>query len=115
LPLSEKDRAQLEDEKFDPVRAYPCCPLHGYYGPYRKNDQFRGAMVVPAVIREHPVLGCANCIKVYWLCDIASVPPSQRAERFEELEEVMHKMLEQAEKGLFDFTAFRHAQITYDE
>lgn len=115
MPLTDKDRIQLADEKLDPRRLNLNCPIHNYWGPIGRNDQFQGARIVPIRMREHPALGCANCIKIYYIFDILSVPPSQRAERFEELEEVMLKMLEQAEKGNFDFVAFRHAQITYDE
>jgi hypothetical protein len=115
LPLTEADKAQLADEKFDPKRAYPCCPLHNYYGPVGKNDQFQGARIVPIHVREHPYMGCKYCIKVFYICDIASVPPSQRAERFEELEEVLTKLYEKAERGQFDFRVNRHAELKWDD
>lgn len=113
--LSEKDKAQLTDEKLDPRRLNLVCPLHNYYGPIGRNDQFQGARIVPIRMREHPALGCPNCIKIFYVFDVLSVPPSERAQRFEELEEVMSKMIEQAEKGNFTFEAFRHPVISYDE
>lgn len=114
MSLSEKDRAQLADERLDPRRLNLCCPLHNYYGPIGRNDQFQGSRIVPARLREHPALGCASCIKVFYIFDVLSVPPSERAQRFEELEEVMTKMVEQAEMGKFDFTAYRHPVIEYE-
>lgn len=115
MPLTPKDLAQLADERLDARRLNLSCPIHNYYGPIGRNDQFQGARIVPVRLREHPALGCAQCIKVFYVFDILSVPPSQRAERFEELEEVMMKMIEQAEQGNFDFVAFRHPQITYED
>jgi len=114
LPLSEKDKAQLEDEKLDARRLNLCCALHNYFGPWYRDDSFRGAHIVPAVYREHPMIGCAACLKVYYVYDILSVPPSERAQRMEELEEVIAKMVEYADKGQFNFIADRHPTITYD-
>lgn len=115
MALSEKDRAQLLDERLDPRRLNLSCPLHNYYGPIGRNDQFQGARIVPIRMREHPAIGCADCIRIYYIFDVLSVPPSERAQRFEELEEVMLKMLEKADKGDFDFVAFRHPIVSYDE
>lgn len=115
MPLSPKDLAQLTDEKLDPRRLNLVCSIHSYYGPIGRNDQFQGARIVPIRMREHPALGCANCIKIFYVFDVLSVPPSERAQRFEELEEVMSKMVEQAEEGNFTFTAYRHPVISYDE
>lgn len=114
MPLSIKDREQLADERLDPSRLNLNCPIHNYYGPIGRKDQFQGARIVPAHMREHPAIGCANCIKIFYIFDILSVPPSDRAQRFEELEEVMMKMIEQSEKGNFDFVAFRHPKIKYE-
>lgn len=114
MPLTDKDREQLSDEKLDPRRLNLQCPLHNYLGPIGRNDQFQGARIIPVHVREHPAIGCAQCIKIWFIFDILSVPPSERAQRFEELEEVMTKMVEQADKGNFDFVAFRHPRITYD-
>lgn len=114
MPLSEKDRTQLADEKLDPRRLNLQCVIHNYFGPIGRNDQFQGARIVPAHMREHPVLGCAQCVKVFYIMDILSVPPSQRAQRFEELEEVVTKMVEYADKGQFDFNAYRHPVIEHD-
>lgn len=115
MPLSEKDHTQLLDERLDPHRLNLNCPLHNYWGPIGRHDQFQGARIVPVHMREHPALGCASCIKIFYIFDVLSVPPSERAQRFEELEEVMMKMIEHAEKGKFDFTAYRHPVIKYDE
>jgi hypothetical protein len=115
LPLTQKDREQLESEHLDPRRINICCALHQYYGPYARDNNFNGARVVPIRFREHPALGCAQCIKVYYIYDVLSVPPSQRAQRLEELEEVLHKLIEKEEQGTFDFTAYRHPVIEYDE
>lgn len=112
--LNEKDRAQLKNEKLDPNHLNLVCPIHSYYGPIGRNDQFQGARIVPVRVREHPALGCANCIKIFYIFDILSVPPSERAQRFEELEEVMMKMIEHAEKGKFDFRANRHPIIEFE-
>lgn len=112
--LSDKDKAQLADERLDPRRLNLVCPIHNYYGPIGRNDQFQGARIVPVRFREHPALGCAACIKIFYIFDVLSVPPSERAQRFEELEEVMTKMVEHAEKGKFDFRANRHPIIEFE-
>lgn len=114
MPLSEKDRTQLEDEHLDPRRLNLACEIHGYYGPYRRDSNFRGALIVPPKLRKHPALGCSACMKVFYVFDILSVPPSERAQRLEELEEVIAKMVEFADRGQFNFIADRHPTITYD-
>ena len=60
------------------------------------------------------MLGCKNCMQVYYLCDLASVPAADRVTRFEEMEEIIHKLVEAEKKG-FEFIADRHAKITYEE
>ena len=45
-----------------------------------------------------------------------AVPPSERAKRLDELDEVLHKLAEQVEKGHGDqFNVFRHPEITYGD
>jgi hypothetical protein len=77
------------------------CPKHMYFGPSKVAD-------------TKPKQGCSECWLVYFLHDIASVPPSQREQRLEELTEVIHKLNEHVEKGTWDFTPNRHAQIEFE-
>lgn len=47
--------------------------------------------------------GCPNCWKAYYWFDYATTPPHMRYERLQELESVIHHVVEFAEKGKFDF------------
>lgn len=79
------------------------CGKHFYAGPSKNNPE----------IKPHP--GCSQCWQVYFIKDIASVPPSMRAQRLDELEEVLHHMNEMVEKGTWDFEPYEHAKIEITE
>jgi hypothetical protein len=52
---------------------------------------------------------------VLFFHDIANTPPDKRAERLDELEEVVHKVVELAAKGKWDFIPYRHAQMELEK
>lgn len=114
LQLSEADKIQLADENLDPRKLYPSCPLHRYYGPITRANMAT-ARVVPSWQSPDPAIGCASCMKVYFLYDLAGVPPSKRVERLEEMEEVMHKVVEAIEKGQWDYKVFKHPEINVEK
>jgi hypothetical protein len=43
--------------------------------------------------------------------DLVNTAPERRAERLEELTEVLHKVTELSAKGKWDFEAYEHARI----
>lgn len=98
MPYTDKDKAQLVEELFDPNKVSVYCGLHNYFGP-GKEGKFA------------PHMDCPKCWLVYYIYDIANTPASQRRERMEELEQVVHHMVETAQKGQLDFNPLEHPQV----
>jgi len=86
------------------------CEAHQYYGPI-KNDTavgFRNNLG-----EKH--LGCTQCWMTYWVHDIASVPPSQRAQRMEEALEVVRNLNQMVEQGKWDYQGFKRPEISIEK
>lgn len=96
--LTDKDKELLRDEHFDPRKIMVGCGQHHYYGPSKIKD-------------VHPATGCKQCWMVYFLHDLASVPPSEREQRFEEIVEVVKNLNQLVEGGKWDFKPFKHPEI----
>lgn len=102
--MNEQDKAIRLEEITDPNRVAVYCSKHQYFGPSKINPDSK------------PKLGCSRCWFVFYLNDMIAVPPSERAKRLDELDEVLHKLAEQVEKGHGDqFNVFRHPEITYGD
>lgn len=69
------------------------CGKHNYVASRRRAN---GIVIVPPEPR-----GCAECQQVYFVTDYAFTTPSQRQERLDELEEVIHHTIEYEQKGHF--------------
>jgi hypothetical protein len=69
------------------------CEKHRYVAARRNSGR---TVVIPPESR-----GCANCWKVFFITDLALTPPSKRAERLDELEEVIHHAIDYERKGTF--------------
>ncbi len=99
--LTAEDKKLIEDERFDPNRIILGCEAHKYFGPSEVTKAF-------------PAEGCKRCWMVFIIHDLASVAPSERAQRFSEFEEVVRNLNQAVEHGKWDFVAFRHPEIKYD-
>jgi len=100
--LTDKDKDLLKDEHFDPRKMMVGCAQHSYYGPSK-------------IIETHPAKNCKQCWMVYFLHDLANVPPSERAQRFEEIEEVVRNLNQMVETGKWDFKPFKHPEISIEK
>jgi hypothetical protein len=110
MPLSEKDKALLQDEHFDPRRVMVGCEAHQYYGPISNKI---GVGAVKNLGEKH--LSCTQCWMTYWVHDLASVPPSQRAERMEEAMEVVRNLNQMVEQGKWDYRALKRPEIIIEK
>lgn len=98
MPLSEQEKNQYLSEAMDSQKVQLYCKEHMYFGPSREQS-----------IR--PTKGCTQCWMVFYFKDIASAPPHMRAQRLDELEEVLHKAVELAQSGRWDININPHADI----
>lgn len=70
-----------------------------YFGPSKNGTEAK------------PALGCPKCWFVLYFHDIATTPPEKRAQRLDELTEVIHHTVECVKQGKFDLNIDRHAKI----
>lgn len=94
------DREKLLEEVLDPNKVSIYCGTHNYFGPTK-----------PGQPEVKPGQNCPKCWTVLYLHDIATTPPAQRAQRLDELEEVIHKATELAARGMWDYEPLRHSKI----
>lgn len=83
-PTQKNDIGRVLAEN-DSERIQLVCPKHNYLG----------GKIPPSTS------GCKDCWLAYYIWDLATTPPSKRQERLEELEVVIHHMVEYEEKGQF--------------
>lgn len=86
-------------EIMDPNKVTVYCGLHSYFGPSKNG------------VETKPMQGCSRCWTVLYFYDIVNTAPERRAERLEELTEVLHKVTEMADKGTWDFEPYRHSKV----
>jgi hypothetical protein len=98
---TDADKRALLAEVMDPTKVQLYCAQHFYFGPSTKAE-------------VKPAKGCQRCWFVFYFHDIASTPPDKRAARMAELDEVLHKVVEEVEKGKWDFEPYRHAEISME-
>lgn len=88
------------------------CPKHGYVAARKR--QGHTAVIPPD---SH---GCADCWKVYYISDYILTPESTRAQRLNELEEVIQHAVEFDKTGKFgtDFELYdtkdSRFEVTYE-
>ena len=90
LVKDEFEKRKLLDEVLTPHRTTLVCGKHQYVGSG-----------VPPLTK-----GCPDCWQVYFVHMIASTPPAKREEKLEELEEIVHKLVELQEKNQLDFKPY---------
>lgn len=96
--MTPEQKKYLE-EVMDPQKVSVYCGTHMYFGPSKNG------------VEAKPAQGCPKCWFVLYFHDIATTPPEQRAARLDELDEVVHKACELADKGKFDYEVNRHAKF----
>lgn len=96
---SEKDTAELVAEQ-NSGQVLVFCKDHSYY---------------PGKVTSLPQgLGCKHCIMAKLWYEFASVPPSKREERMEQLVQMTHHMVEDFERGAFDVNVFSRPQVSIE-
>lgn len=100
--ISDRDKELLSDEQFDPRKLMLCCHQHFYFGPSPNT-------------KVSPVHGCKECWMVYFLHDLCTVPPSQRAQRMEEMVEVVRNLNQMYESGQWDFKPYAAPKVEIEK
>lgn len=88
----------FDDQKVNRVNFF--CAKHGYKGPVKDRPEIT------------PGLSCAECWKIFYLVEIVKTPPDERAQKLEELEEIMQEMNKLIETGKFDLIVNPHAEVS---
>lgn len=99
MALNKQQADALVAEVFDPTKIQLKCTKHLYFGPVHERPEVT------------PTLGCSECWKIFYIHELAQCPPDKRREKLEEIEEVMHHVVEMVENGTWDFMPYDHAQI----
>ena len=99
MALSDRQKKEMVDEALDTNKVRFFCPDHFYSGPVKGKPE-----IVPGK-------GCANCWKIFYFYEMSTTPPDERRHKLEEIEEVLHKMVEMVEAGTWDFEPYEHAQV----
>lgn len=99
MALTEQGKRDLIAEAFEPKRVTFWCAKHNYIGPIKGKPEVK------------PTLGCPDCWKIFYIHEMATTPPAERQKKLEEIEEVLHNIVQMVEKGTWDFEPYDHAQI----
>lgn len=99
MAYTRTEQEKLVAEAFDGQRVQFWCAKHNYFGPVKGKPE-----VVPG-------LSCPNCWKIFYIYEMMSTPPDKRREKLEEIEEVLHHVVESVEAGQWDFKPYEHAKI----
>lgn len=94
------EQTKYLEEIMDPQKVQVYCGTHNYFGPSK-----------PGGVEVKPAEGCPKCWFVLYFHDIATAPPETRAQRLDELEEVVNKSCELAARGNWDYVPYRHSQF----
>jgi hypothetical protein len=98
MPISQVDIQRILAEK-DSERVDLLCPKHKYVG----------SKIPPSST------GCKECWMAYYCFDLASTPPSLRKERLDELEHVIHSVVDMVKKNKFDFIPDARPDIVFTQ
>jgi hypothetical protein len=103
MALTEQQKTDMLSEIFDSAKINIKCGKHLYFGPVKGRPEIT------------PALGCRDCWKVFYICEMASTPPGDRRQKLDEIEEVLNKMVEMIVAGTWDFVPYEHAKIEIGE
>lgn len=98
--LDPKDFKKLFEEK-QGQKVLLCCDDHGYYPGSR--------MSLPQK------MGCPSCEKALLWYELCQVKPEKRGEVLDQLEQLVHHMVEDFERGKFDIQTFARPKITTEK
>jgi hypothetical protein len=99
VALTDNQKIDYLKEIFDTQKVNLKCGRHLYFGPNPEKPELK------------PVLGCVDCWKVFYIYELANTPADKRREKLEELEDVLHNVVEMVEKGTWDLEVYPHAKI----
>lgn len=86
------------------------CGKHRYVAA-RKNKGGHTVAIPPNP--DGPGKGCRMCWEAYYVTELCLTSPGMRQERLDELEEVIHHVVEYVRKGKFDFVPDVNPTIRY--
>jgi hypothetical protein len=98
--LDPKAMEKVLAEAKDGQRVLICCDDHNYY-PGSK-------------LSRPQMLGCKYCIWARLYYDFSQIPPDQRELRSVQLEELVHHMGEDIERGTFDINVYDRPKISVE-
>ena len=97
--LSRKQQEEMVTEAFDPKRVTLFCGQHNYFGPVKGSPDLK------------PGKNCPKCWQIFFIHELSQCPPDKRGEKLDEIEEVLHHVVELVEQGKWDFEPYDHAKI----
>jgi hypothetical protein len=86
------------------------CGKHQYMAARKTKN---GALVVIPPNPDSPSRGCKFCWEAYYVTDLCLTAPGKRQERLDELEEVIHHLVESIRSGKFDFVPDVNPTVQY--
>lgn len=96
--MSPEQCKALLNEVFDADRVMLLCGTHQYLPGGKKR----------------PTMGCKDCMQVFYINLLAKVPPHLRQERIEQLEAMVHHIVEELKMGILP-PVFDRAEISSPE
>jgi hypothetical protein len=86
------------------------CEKHQYVAARKSKN---GGLVVIPPNPDSQSKGCKDCWRCYYYTDYALTLPNKRLERLDELDEVIHHLVEYQKKGKWDFVPDLNPTIQY--
>jgi hypothetical protein len=102
MALTDKQKEEMLAEVFDTQKINVKCGRHLYFGPVKGK---------PEIV---PEMGCSDCWKVFFICEMASTPPDERRQKLDEIEEVLNHMVEMIIAGTWDLKLYPHAKVEFE-
>lgn len=99
MAITQAQKQEYLAEIFDPNKVNLKCGKHLYFGPVKNKPEIQ------------PMLGCADCWKVFYIHELATTPADERRQKLEELEEVLHNAVQLVESGQWDINLYPHAKV----
>lgn len=100
MNFTNEQRDKMLKELNSPT-VHLCCEDHGFY---------------PGKVTSLPMqFNCKYCTLAQFYYEFAKTPPHMRQQRLDELESLVHHMVEDLERGNFDISVFDHPQVTIEK
>jgi hypothetical protein len=100
MALTDTQKNAMVMEVFDTKRVTLTCSKHSYFGPVKNRPEFK------------PHLNCPDCWRVFFVHELSECPPDKRKEKLDEMEDVLHRVVELVEHGKWDVDIYPHAEIS---